>query len=40
METYGVDNPNFVMFPSIVATRKSYAKNILSRCYPEFKIYY
>ncbi len=37
---FGVDHNSKVQFLSIIATRKTYSKNILSRCYPEFKQFY
>lgn len=39
-EKYGVDNISKLPFLSIIETRKTYAKNILSRYFPEFKRYY
>lgn len=40
MEKYGVDHPSKMKFFSLIETRKTYTKNILSRCYPEFKQYF
>jgi hypothetical protein len=36
----GVDNPSKVMFLSIIETKKTYAKNLISRYYPDLKQYY
>ena len=40
MDNYGVDHNSKVKFLSIIETKKSYAKNQISRRYPEFKQYY
>jgi hypothetical protein len=40
LEKYGVDNPLKYLFLSIIETKKSYAKNIISRKFPELKLFY
>ena len=40
LEKYGVEYPSQIKFFSIIETRKTYAKNILSRCYPELRQYF
>ncbi len=40
MIKHGVDNPSKVMFLSIIDTKKTYAKNLISRYYPDLKQYY
>lgn len=40
MIKHGVDNPSKVMFLSIIETKKTYAKNLISRYYPDLKQYY
>ena len=37
---HGVHNASQIPFLSLIHNKKTYAKNILSRCYPEFKQYY
>ena len=37
---YGYDNPSKIPFLCIIANKKVYSKNILSRWYPELKKYY
>lgn len=37
IQKYGVDHTSKIPFLSIIETKKTYAKNILSRVYPEFK---
>ena len=37
---HGVYNASQIPFLSLIHNKKTYAKNILSRCYPEFKQYY
>lgn len=37
IEKYGVDNPSKIPFFTIIETKKVYAKNTLSRYYPELK---
>lgn len=36
----GVENPSQFKFLSIIETKKSYAKNIISRVFPEFRQFY
>lgn len=36
----GYTNPSLITFLSIIETKKTYAKNILSRVFPEFKQFY
>jgi hypothetical protein len=40
IEKTGYDNPSKVPFLSVISNRKTYAKNILSQYYPEFKQFY
>ena len=40
MKNYGVEYTSQLPFLSIIQSRKTYAKNIISRVYPEFKPYY
>jgi hypothetical protein len=40
LEKYGVDNISKLPFLSIIATKRTYAKNVVSTFFPEFKQYY
>jgi hypothetical protein len=40
IDLYGYDNPAKTPFLCIIENKKSYAKNTLSRWYPEFKMFY
>ena len=40
LSNIGYDNPSKNPFLSIIETRKTFAKNIISKCFPEFKQYY
>jgi ribosomal protein S26 len=37
---HGVENASQIPFLSLIHNKKTYAKNIISRCFPEFKQYY
>ena len=36
----GIENPSSTPFLSMLHNKKTYAKNIITRCYPELKIFY